>query len=103
MLSLIGAAEINPGGTGLVCDDDELVLPRLRMVLEDAVYAVVSANNGREALWAAAINTAVPSQLLTDVSIPDIDERKLTRRIRHMYPDLKLLCLPAGASEPQMS
>lgn len=55
----------------LVVDDDRTLTDLLEMVLEDAGYAVTTAGNGREAVYAAVADP--PDLVVLDVVMPEMD------------------------------
>jgi len=84
--SLVGGQE-----TILVCDDDEVVLDSLTVLLKSVGYTVIAVSSAREALDAAAQRTEAISLLLTDVTMPDMDGLQLGREFRRLYPKIKTI------------
>lgn len=57
----------------MVIDDEELVRETLGDFLKDAGYRVVLASNGAHALKQLATQTILPSLILLDLKMPDVD------------------------------
>ncbi len=86
------AAETSPGGeTVLVVEDNEMVRNLASAVLRRQGYTVLSAAEGRRAMDLLAAHAGPVHLLLTDVVMPDMDGRDLSRRAAVHYPDLKVL------------
>jgi two-component system, cell cycle response regulator len=66
--------------TVLIVDDDELVLSRLRELVEMAGYHVRTAANGIDAL--NSLQEAAASIVVTDLNMPGMDGLELCRRVR---------------------
>ena len=64
----------------LVVEDDETVRSLIAEVLDDAGYAVLEANCGRQALWLA--QEYVPSVVVVDHILPDMSGLDLLERLR---------------------
>src|SRR5205085_10103624 len=67
----VSASPSTPTKRVLVVDDDRSLTDPLRMVLEDAGYAVTTASNGREAVHAAV--TDPPDVVVLDIVMPEMD------------------------------
>ncbi|KPL07152.1 Fis family transcriptional regulator [bacterium SM23_57] len=68
------------GHTILVVDDEKRMVRFIRLNLEQDGYRVISAYNGTEAL--EQVRTKLPSLVLLDVMMPDIDGFEVLRKIR---------------------
>jgi len=82
-----------PGGseTILLCEDEDSVRRLAVLQLRDAGYSVMEAENGDQALSQIA-EADVPFDLLvTDVIMPHMDGRTLSRELEAEYPGLKTL------------
>jgi two-component system, response regulator PdtaR len=83
--------------TVLTVDDDPIVRADLRLVLEDAGYAVCEdARNGVEAVELA--RTQKPDLILLDLAMPELDGVEATRRILRER-DVPIVVLTGYASE----
>ena len=89
-VAMVGPA---PGGseTILVCEDEDSVRRLAVLQLRDAGYSVMEAEDGDQALRQTA-ETDVPFDLLvTDVIMPHMDGRSLSRELTETNPGLKTL------------
>ncbi|MEJ0000262.1 MAG: response regulator [Verrucomicrobiota bacterium] len=84
----------------LVAEDSPTQAERLRFILEDHGFQVITTRNGREALEALAVQ--VPTLVITDVNMPEIDGYELCRRIRAdaRYGSLPVILL-TSLSDPE--
>ena len=73
----------------LIVEDSPTQAFKLRHVLEQRGYKVCAAKNGREAF--ASLKTDVPTLIITDITMPEMDGYELCRRIKD---DAKLRQLP---------
>ncbi len=64
----------------LIAEDSPTQATRLRYMLEDQGYKVITTRNGREALKTLA--TDHPTVVITDINMPEMDGYELCRRIR---------------------
>jgi two-component system, OmpR family, KDP operon response regulator KdpE len=85
-----GAARI------LVCDDEPQILRALRVILRDAGYEAVTAENGEEALDRAAVKP--PAAAILDLMLPDIDGVEVTKRLRE-WSEMPIIVLSAVGEE----
>lgn len=83
-------------GKALIIDDDPGLLTLLRFGLEQDGFAVVTVDNGQEALK-AAYDTR-PDVIILDVMIAGIDGWRLCRRLRYLS-DTPIIILTANAEE----
>ena len=93
----------------LVCDDEAQILRALRVILRDAGFEALPANDGEEALDVAAVQR--PDAAIIDLVLPDIDGVEVCRRLREwsLMPiivlsavgeeDAKVRALAAGADD----
>jgi PAS domain S-box-containing protein len=81
------------GGTEtiLLVEDDPMVLEIIRTLLVELGYTVLPANAPSEAIRLAREHTGDIFLLITDVVMPEMNGRDLSRRILSFYPDLKIL------------
>jgi two-component system alkaline phosphatase synthesis response regulator PhoP len=66
--------------TILVVDDEPEIVKLVRAYLERAGYRVVTAQDGREALWATRHEK--PDLIILDLTMPEMDGLDFTRRLR---------------------
>jgi CheY-like chemotaxis protein len=77
--------------TILIAEDESLILGLAAETLQTLGYRVLVANNGSEALQLAAETSEEIHLLVTDVVMPQIGGRELSRRLLALRPDLKIL------------
>jgi two-component system, OmpR family, KDP operon response regulator KdpE len=82
----------------LVVDDELQILRALRVVLRDAGFEVVPAQNAAEALDRAAVRP--PQAAIVDLVLPDGDGIEVTRRLRE-WSEMPILVLSANGEEDQ--
>lgn len=75
----------------LVVDDDSGIRQVMQELLGDEGYAVRLAANGRHAL--EQIEAQVPSLLVTDYEMPEIDGERLVERVRVRHPLMPILMI----------
>jgi DNA-binding response OmpR family regulator len=80
----------------LVVDDDEDIRTLVRELLERAGYTVDEAENGRAAL--RTLFSSVPSLVILDVTMPDLDGYQTLERIRDLS-DVPVIMLTARTQE----
>ncbi len=79
------------GKTIFLVDDEPCLLKLLKEVLEKNGYSVISADTPAKALQFAELHKEHIDLLLTDVVMPEMDGCELSRRVRTIIPDLKVL------------
>lgn len=79
--------------TVLVVEDEAAVRNLTRRVLEGYGYAVLTMENGPEAMRAAEAHQGVIHLLVTDVVMPKMSGRELAQRLAPRRPDMKILYL----------
>ncbi len=78
----------------LLVEDHNMVRQGTRLYLESMGIAVVGeATNGREAVELAG--SLQPDVVVMDIHLPELTGVEATRRIRHDYPDVRILVLTA--------
>lgn len=77
--------------TIMIVDDEAHVIRVLRLMLEREGYAVMTANDGAEALESIAARR--PDVLVSDIQMAGMDGRELCRTVRTRYPDEPFLIL----------
>jgi two-component system KDP operon response regulator KdpE len=93
----------------LVCDDESQILRALRVILRDAGFEALPADNGEQALDLAAVHN--PDAAILDLVLPDMDGVEVCRRLREWSKmpiivlsavgeeDVKVRALAAGADD----
>ncbi len=80
-------------GSVLVVDDDPKILELVRVYLQRAGYAVVTAVDGEDAL--RKIEAHRPNLVVLDVMLPHVDGLVLARHLRHERDSLPILMMSA--------
>ncbi len=80
----------------LVCDDEPQIVRALKVVLREAGFEVVVAENGEEALDRAAVEP--PDAAIIDLILPDIDGIEVCRRLRE-WSSAPIILLSAVGEE----
>lgn len=75
----------------LVVDDDEGVRDVIRSMLESAGYAVLLAENGKEAM--KLLKTQRADLILTDLVMPEQEGIETIKALRLEYPDVKVIAM----------
>jgi PAS domain S-box-containing protein len=81
------------GGTEtiLLVEDEPSILRMTRMMLERKGYTVLSAATPTAAIEKAKNHSGSIDLLMTDVVMPEMNGRDLSRQITDLYPDIRLL------------
>ena len=79
----------------LLAEDDTLVRNLVRLMLSKEGYAVLTANDGLEALVICERFTDPIHLLLTDVGMPRMSGLDLAERVRKLRPDTKIIIMSA--------
>ncbi len=82
----------------LVCDDEPQIVRALKVVLREAGFEVVVAENGEEALDRAAVEP--PDAAIIDLILPDIDGIEVCRRLRE-WSSAPIILLSAVGDEEE--
>jgi two-component system, OmpR family, KDP operon response regulator KdpE len=80
----------------LVCDDEPQIVRALKVILREAGYEAVVAENGEEALDRAAVRP--PQAAIVDLMLPDIDGVEVTGRLRE-WSEMPIIVLSAVGEE----
>jgi two-component system, OmpR family, KDP operon response regulator KdpE len=80
----------------LVCDDESQILRALRVILRDAGFEALPADNGEQALDLAAVHN--PDAAILDLVLPDMDGVEICRRLRE-WSKLPIIVLSAVGEE----
>ena len=75
----------------LVVDNEELARFTIRDILETAGYEVDEATNGNEAIESQSANPF--DLIITDIVMPEKDGVETTIKLKHDYPDLKIIAI----------
>ena len=79
------------GETILLVEDDASILKLGKRMLEDLGYAVIPANTPNEAIRLAGEHACEINLLITDVVMPEMNGRELSKQLQTLYTDLKIL------------
>jgi PAS domain S-box-containing protein len=79
------------GETLFLVEDDKLILEMSSVMLEKLGYRVLAADSPREALRLAAEHTGRIELLITDVIMPEMNGKELSKQLLALHPELKLL------------
>jgi two-component system KDP operon response regulator KdpE len=82
----------------LVVDDEPQIVRALKVVLREAGFQAVAAENASQALDSAAVRP--PEAAIVDLVLPDGDGIEVTRRLRE-WSDMPILVLSAVGEEEQ--
>lgn len=78
----------------LIVDDHQIVIEGLKSILQDTSYKVIlEAGNGIEALSKLEETKDQIDLLITDISMPLMDGIELCRKVKQLYPQMKVLVL----------
>ena len=91
MADIAFAPGLEPRGTILVVDDEEMVRNLARVTLERSGYRVLAAANGEDAIRVFTENQARLSLLLLDMHMPDVSGVDLLRRLRVLDAEIPVL------------
>lgn len=88
-----GAVDATPRGheTILLVEDDANLLKMTRLMLEKLGYAVLAANTPGEAICLAIDRAGAIDLLLTDVVMPEMSGKELSRSVVSFFPHVKCL------------
>ena len=79
------------GGTVLLVDDEEMVLEVGARVLEKLHYAVLKAENGRDAIALFARHPDQVALVILDINMPGMSGGVVFEELRKLKPDVKVL------------
>lgn len=77
--------------TILLVEDDQAILKMTKMMLERVGYSVLSASKPEEAIEIANKHSGQIHLFITDVVMPEMNGRDLSKNILSIYPNLKTL------------
>ncbi|MCB5203825.1 PAS domain S-box protein [Neorhizobium sp. T786] len=84
----------------LTVDDDALVLMNTVIMLEDLGHTVLSANSAQGALDILEHGT-LPDVIITDHAMPHITGAELAKKVRLLYPEIKIIIASGYAELPE--
>jgi two-component system cell cycle sensor histidine kinase/response regulator CckA len=77
--------------TLLIVDDEVSIREIIVLVLEQAGYRCLQAENGQEALEIFRQHQSELGGIITDVNMPELNGISLVREIRNIAPDFKII------------
>jgi len=94
------AEALKPGEeTILIVDDEDEILKLSKMILQKNGYHVVTASTPVQAIQIAEEHNGEIHLLLTDIIMPEMNGRDLSRKILSIYPDIKTLFMSGYTAE----
>jgi CheY-like chemotaxis protein len=87
----VTAADLPPGQTILIAEDEDAVRAILVKTCSKAGYHILAATNGEEALALAEGHSGRIDLLITDVIMPGISGRVLADQMARQRPEIKIL------------
>jgi DNA-binding response OmpR family regulator len=81
----------------LVVDDDPLVLEIVKELLVAQGYEMAATHSGAQAF--AMMAASPPDVLLLDINLPVVDGVTVLRRVRTLYPQMRVIMLTGNADE----
>jgi len=94
-----GADVLEGAETVLVCDDYAAVRRATQMILSNHGYRVLSADSPEEALRIAREHPTPIHLLITDVVMPGMNGPQLSRQVRALQPDVRVLFVSGYTSD----
>jgi len=91
------------GETVLIVEDEAEIRRITELVLTSNGYFVLSASDGTEALAIYAQRGAEIDLVLTDVMLPHFDGTALTRTLRKMNPDVKIIASSGNGQDVRLA
>ena len=91
------------GETILVVEDEELIAKVAAIVLEKNGYKVLAASSGAEALALYENHANEINVILTDIMMPEMDGLQLSRSLKKINPEAKIIASTGQATEAQKS
>jgi len=102
------AKKLSPRAAGketktiLLVEDESSIRKTLCNFLRDCGYLILEANDGAEALEVARRHRKSIDLLLTDVVMPTMSAGELTRRLKLLRPEMKVLYISGRVTESQL-
>lgn len=85
--------------TILICEDDVCVRELAMQMLQAAGYQILAAENGEQALRLAQASRKPIDLLITDVIMPVMDGKELSKRMKKIYPEVRTLFVSGYTAE----
>ncbi|HEY5998049.1 MAG TPA: ATP-binding protein [bacterium] len=86
-----GGAEVRPGGTVLVVEDDDLVRSVTSAMLRGLGFSVLAVSGGSEAVAELGCNAARIGLVLCDLSMPGMDGWETLAALRRIVPGIPVI------------
>lgn len=77
--------------TILICDDDEIALDSVKILLEIHGYTPLAATCGQQALELARNHPGDLPLLITDITMPEMNGQELASQLRQQRPEVKVI------------
>ena len=87
----IDYAQMRGTETVLLVEDDQFVREVGKEALEEFGYKVITAANGPEALELIEKQKIQPTLLITDLIMPNMSGKELAKRIKEIFPSIKII------------
>jgi two-component system cell cycle sensor histidine kinase/response regulator CckA len=87
----ISEIPLSRGETLLLVEDDGSILKVGKRILEELGYTVLAANTPNEAISLAKEHSGKINLLITDVVMPEMNGRELSKQLQKVYLNLKIL------------
>jgi PAS domain S-box-containing protein len=96
----VQCTEILPGKgeTLLIVEDEEAILQMSKRMLEQLGYKVLAANTPEKAIRLVKEHGPGIQLLITDLIMPEMDGKELSKQIRNLYPEIKTLYMSGYTS-----
>lgn len=82
---------LSKGETVLLVEDDSLILDIAKKILETLGYKVISYSNPNDVMAFIAEYSGKIDLMITDVVLPVMNGKELSEKIKHRYPEIKVL------------
>ncbi len=88
----------NRKATVLLAEDEPILRQLLGVILEDAGYNLMIAEDGQQALHLANGHAGRIDILVSDIQMPSVTGPELAKELKHSRPDLKIVLMSGCAS-----
>jgi len=85
--------------TILLVEDEKAILKMITIMLSQQGYTILSATTPEEAIGIARQSNRTIHLLMTDVIMPQMNGRKLARRLQEIFPDLRCLYMSGYSAD----
>jgi PAS domain S-box-containing protein len=89
---------LSKGETLIIVEDEEAILQMGKMMLEQLGYKVLAASTPEEAIHLAKEHGPGIQLLITDLIMPEMDGKELSKEIRNLYPEIETLYMSGYTS-----